>query len=323
LDVALDRATHGISLSTDLGAVRAERWIEWHVCDVLVLARIKQAQGDLDGALTLVHEAQDRLKGFGAISFAAILAAFEAQLRVAQGDLDSAVQWLRTVEAHEAPPRFGLTPQFFVYAYEHLDIAPIQVLLAQGRASRDPAPVRRALTHLGRLRDKAERSDLAWLRVKTLALRALTYDILGETAPALAALEQALALAEPEGYVRVFVDEGRPMAALLRQGYAHGMLPHFMATLLAALDAHGPGSTAQPSVLAPTSAGGPSVAEPLTERERDVLRLLAAGRSNPEIARTLYVEVNTVKTHAKSLYGKLGVHSRVQAVKRAQELGLL
>ena len=96
-----------------------------------------------------------------------------------------------------------------------------------------------------------------------------------------------------------------------------------MATLLAAFDGQGPGSTVKPSVLAPSSAGGPAAAEPLTERERDVLRLLAAGRSNPEIARTLYVELNTVKTHVKSLYGKLGVHSRVQAAQRAQELGLL
>ena len=110
LDAALDRATRGISLATDLGAVRAERWIEWHVCDLLVLARIKQAQGDLDGALTLVHEAQDKLKGFGAISFAALLAAFEAQLHQAQGDLDSAVQWLRSVQAHEASIAVRSTP---------------------------------------------------------------------------------------------------------------------------------------------------------------------------------------------------------------------
>ena len=113
------------------------------------------------------------------------------------------------------------------------------------------------------------------------------------------------------------------MASLLRQGHAHGGLSRFMATLLAAFDGRGLGSTAQPSVLAPTNSGSSAVAEPLTERERDVLRLLAAGRSNPEIARTLYVEVNTVKTHVKSLYGKLGVHSRVQAVQHAQELGLL
>jgi LuxR family maltose regulon positive regulatory protein len=323
LDAALDRATGGVQLAHDLGAEGAERWIEWHVCDLLVLARIKQAQGDLGGALTLVHQVQDKLKGFGAISFAALLAAFEAQLHLAQGELNSAAQWLRSVQAHEAPPRFGLTPQFFVYAYEHLAIAPIQVLLAQGRTSRDPILVHRALTLLDQLREKTERSDLAWLQIKTLALQALAYDILGETAPALAVLEQAVALAEPEGYVRVFVDEGQPMAALLRQGHAHGVLPQFVATLLAAFDGQMPGSTAQPSFLAPTSAGGPTVAEPLTERERDVLRLLTAGRSNPEIARILYVEVNTVKTHVKSLYGKLGVHSRVQATQRAQELGLL
>jgi LuxR family maltose regulon positive regulatory protein len=101
------------------------------------------------------------------------------------------------------------------------------------------------------------------------------------------------------------------------------MLLQFVATLLAAFDGQVPGSTAQPSVLAPISAGGPTVAEPLTERERDVLRLLAAGRSNPEIARILYVEVNTVKTHVRSLFGKLGVHRRVQAAQRAQELGLI
>ena len=116
------------------------------------------------------------------------------------------------------------------------------------------------------------------------------------------------------------------MAALLRQRYGHGRLPPFMSTLLATFDGQGPGSTqstAQTSVLAPSSAGGPTVVEPLTERERDVLRLLIAGRSNPEIAHTLFVEVNTVKTHLKSLYGKLGVHSRMQAAQRAQELGLL
>ena len=94
LDAALDRATYGIRRSTELGADMAERWVEWQACNLLVLARIKQAQGDLDGALVLVKEAQEQLEGFGAISFAAILAAFEAQLRLAQGDLDAAIRWL-------------------------------------------------------------------------------------------------------------------------------------------------------------------------------------------------------------------------------------
>jgi LuxR family maltose regulon positive regulatory protein len=187
--------------------------------------------------------------------------------------------------------------------------------------------MRRALTLLDRLREKEERSDLAWLRVKTLLLQAMAQHMLGETAPALAALEQALALAESGGCVRVFVDEGLPMAALLRHLQASGILPQFMATLLDAQDGQGPEgsrSTGGPSVFSPSSRpGSPTSAEPLTERELDVLRLLAVGQSNPEIARALYIEVNTVKTHVKSLYGKLGVHSRVRATQRAKELGLL
>jgi LuxR family maltose regulon positive regulatory protein len=321
LEVALDRATYGLKLSNDLGAARAERWIEWHVCNLLVLARVKQAQGDLDGALAVVQAAQEQLEGFGTISFAAILAAFEAQLRLAQGDLDSAVRWLRSVEAHVAPPRFGLTPQFFVYAYEHLEIVPTQVLLAQGRASGNPAPVRRALTLLDRLREKAERSDVVWLRIKTLTLQALAYQILGEMASALTALEQALA--QSAGYIRLFIDEGPPMADLLHQMHTQAVDPDYMAALLSTLEGHpqeGVQRATRPQV-------GASLAlpftEPLTERELDVLRLLAAGQSNPQIAQTLYVEVNTVKTHLKRLYGKLGVHSRVAAAQRAQQLGFL
>jgi len=358
LDAALDSATHGIKLSTDLGAARAERWIEWHICNLLVLARIKQAQGDLEGALVLVREAQEQLKGSGAISLAGILAAFEAQLYLARGDLDSAVRWLQSVEAHQAPLRFGLTPQFFVYASEHLEIAPIQVLIAQGRGSRDPTPVHRALALLDQLQGRTTRSGLAWLQVKTLLLHALASDVLGEPAPALAAVEQALELAEPERYVRAFADECLPMAALLRRLRARGTGPPLMTTVLEALEAHGSGdhpeghpslrrghpslwrghpslwrghpslwrgtrNMAGPSVLSPSSPPDTPVAEPLTERERDVLRLLAVGQSTPEIARALYLEVNTVRTHVKHLYGKLGVHSRDQAVWRARELGLL
>jgi len=325
LDAALDHATEGLKLSAELGAVEAERWIEWHICNVLVLARIKQAQGDLDGALTVVREAQGTLQGVGAISVAAILAAFEAQLCLAQGDVASAVQWLRRAEARQARPRFGLTPQVFVYADEHLAIAPIQALLAQGRATRDASPIHRALALLDPLREKAERTDLAWLGVKTLALQALARQALGETAPAVAALDQALALAQPAGYIRLFADEGPPMADLLRQRHARGHGrddTDDVAAVLGALESHPWRNIQEPARPHAGVSLALPVGEPLTARERDVLRLLAGGRSNPEIARALYVEVNTVKTHLKRLYGKLGVHSRMQAAQRAQELGL-
>jgi LuxR family maltose regulon positive regulatory protein len=330
LDAALDRAKHGLQRSSDLGAARAERWIEWHICNLLVLARIKQARGDLEGALVLVREAREQLAGSGAISVVSILAAFEAQLHVARGDLDSAVRWLRSMETQQDPLRFGLTPQLFVYASEHLDLAPIQVLIAQGRDSGDPTPVQRALVLLEQLQGRTARSGLTWLRVKTLLLQALACDVLGEPARSLVAIEQALALAEPERYVRAFADEGPPMAALLHPLEARGSGSPFIRTVLEALEAHvwgvdqaGIRSMAGRSVTSPSSPADAPVAEPLTDRERDVLRLLAAGQSTPEIARALYLEVNTVRTHVKHLYGKLGVHSRDQAIWRARELTLL
>jgi ATP/maltotriose-dependent transcriptional regulator MalT len=118
LDAALERATQGIRLARELGAEGAERWIEWHICNLLVLARIKHAQGDLDGALADIHAAQEQLKGSGATSFAVILTAFEAQLRLAQGDIETADRNLYSTEMDPEPVRFGLTPQFFVYASE-------------------------------------------------------------------------------------------------------------------------------------------------------------------------------------------------------------
>jgi LuxR family maltose regulon positive regulatory protein len=155
------------------------------------------------------------------------------------------------VEAREAPPRFGLTPQFFAYAAEQLEHAPIQVLLAQARASHDPAPARRALTLLDPLRARAQRSGLAWLHGKAFALLALAYQELGDATPALATLERALVLARPEGYVRLFADEGPPMVALLRQLRRHDTASDRVPTLLAALE-----SPVQGASRRPRTAGG-------------------------------------------------------------------
>ena len=140
---------------------------------------------------------------------------------------------------------------------------------------------------------------------------------MGHREEALAALERALVLAQPEGYVRLFADEGLPMTALLRGLSAQDSVARYVAALLAAL------GDEPSSRIASSVAGRGGLEEPLTEREQDVLRLLAMGRSTPEIARALYVEVNTVRTHVKHLYAKLDVHSRDQAVWRARELGLL
>ena len=134
------------------------------------------------------------------------------------------------------------------------------------------------------------------------------------------ALERALTIAEPEGYVRTFVDEGAPMAALLRQSASRGVAPAYVSKLLDALDAEAP------MRRGPTGAGSPVVQpldEPLSEREREVLRLIATGLSNRDIAQELVLTTGTVKKHINNIFTKLNARSRTQAVSQAREFNLL
>ncbi len=142
-------------------------------------------------------------------------------------------------------------------------------------------------------------------------------DALGRRADALASLERALTQAEPEGYVQLFLDEGEPLAALLRRVVSSGVARAYARRLLDAFDRRAPKQE-------PVAAPGPSpLVEPLTERETEVLRLMAAGLSNREIADELVLAMGTVKAHLHNIYGKLGVRGRVEAAARARELHLL
>jgi LuxR family maltose regulon positive regulatory protein len=159
--------------------------------------------------------------------------------------------------------------------------------------------------------------------IEILVLLSLAHQAQGNIPDALRPLERALTLAEPEGYVRTFVDEGLPMAILLEEARKHGIAPRYVDQLLAAFKAQvqdGGDSSPGSQASKPVKQG---LVEPLSERELEVLRLLRGELSGPEIARELMVSLNTVHTHTKNIYNKLGVNSRRAAVRRAEELQLL
>ena len=148
---------------------------------------------------------------------------------------------------------------------------------------------------------------------------ALAYQAQGDIPRALTSLQNALTLAEPEGYLRIFVDEGPPMARLLLEAHSQGIEPHYAQRLLAAFPAFE--SKARDSSFSP--APNAELVEQLSQRELEVLQLVAEGLSNPEIASRLYLSPNTVKVHTRNIFGKLDVHNRFEAVARARALGIL
>jgi LuxR family maltose regulon positive regulatory protein len=193
------------------------------------------------------------------------------------------------------------------------------VLLGQYASDRDDRTLQEAIELLDRLQQTAEGGERAGSVLEISILQALAHRAQGDVAAALVSLERALALAQPEGYLRVFVDEGPPMARLLRDAVARGIRPAYAGAILVAYGTEPQGSASP----LPTSPASQPLVEPLSERELDVLRLLGTDLSGPEIARELVVAPSTFRTHTKRIYGKLGVTNRRAAVKRAADLGLI
>jgi ATP/maltotriose-dependent transcriptional regulator MalT len=231
--------------------------------------------------------------------------AVRAQVELAQDHLAAAIRWANAS---------GLSAEddlSYLHEREYLTLA--RVRIAQGREEPAGPFLSEALRLLECLRADAEAKARLGSTLEILILQALAFSAGGKGTAALPVLERALTQAEPQGYIRLFADEGEPMVALLHQAYAHGIAPDYVATLLSAAGAL--------ALAAPASAG--SLLEPLTERELDVLRLLVAGLSNAAMAQELVITVGTVKRHVNSIYTKLGVTSRTQAVARAHALHLL
>jgi LuxR family maltose regulon positive regulatory protein len=184
----------------------------------------------------------------------------------------------------------------------------VRVLVAQERYDE-------ALALLEPLLAIAERWGLNERVIRFQILRALAFYAQDDMAQGMAALDRALSLAEPGGYARIFLDEGPPMAQLLYKAAAHGIMPEYAGRLLAAFpDAESP---------APSQAPPAEMIEPLSERELEILRLVAKGLSNREIAQRLVLSLSTIKWHTSNIYGKLGVKNRTQAVARSREMGLV
>jgi LuxR family maltose regulon positive regulatory protein len=165
---------------------------------------------------------------------------------------------------------------------------------------------------LDRVLSAADAGQRTGTVIEILVLQALAVRMRGDLPAALPPLERALVLAEPEGYVRTFVDEGSPMAALLEEAARAGIAPAYVGRLLTAFDSPGVGKAA-----------GQGLIDPLSQRELDVLRLLGSDLGGPEIAGELIVSLNTVRTHTKNIYAKLGVNNRRAAVRRGEELDLM
>jgi len=178
-----------------------------------------------------------------------------------------------------------------------------------------------AIGVLERLLKAADEGGRIGSVIEILILQALAHQMQEDTPAALSSLERALKLAEPEGYMRIFLAEGSSMAELIREANTRGIMPNYTHKLLSAFEVEDQGLDVEtlPSA-APVSS---SLIEPLSQRELDILRLFKTELSGPEIAQQLVIALSTVRTHTKSIYNKLNVNSRRGAVKRALELGLI
>ena len=296
----LDAAARHLLRSEELGEHTGlpQNRYRWRVA----MARIREAEGDLDGALDLLHEAE-RLYVGDFFPHVRPVPALKARVWVAQGRVGEALGWARErgLSAHD--------DLSYLRECEHITLA--RVLIARYTSERAEGSMLAAMGLLERLLHAAEAGGRTGSVIEILTLHALAHRAHGDNSAALVPLERALTLAEPEGYVRMIVGEGPPMAHLLQAAAKRGIVPSYVRQLLTAFGkAEERGPVKQDLI------------EPLSDRERDVLRLLRSDLSGPDIARELMVSVNTLRTHTQNVYSKLGVSTRRAAVRRAEELDL-
>ena len=259
------------------------------ICEVF-LARLKLAQGDVAGAAAMLSETEQSVRQNNFVHRIPEVAAAQVLVLLRQGDLATAAQ---LAQAHELP------------------ISQVRVLLAQG----DPSA---ALALLSSLRQQMEAKDWQDERLKVMVLQAVALRAHSEKDKAVQLLGEALTLAEPGGFIRIFVDEGAPMAQLLLEAASHGVMQEYIGKLLAAFEAEKRKSEDKPD-LPPAQ----PLIDPLSQRELKILQLIAQGLSNRDIGERLFLALDTIKGHNRKIFDKLQVQSRTEAIARARELGLL
>jgi LuxR family maltose regulon positive regulatory protein len=306
----LDAAKQHLLRSRALGELAELPQNPYRWC--VAMARIRVAQGDLDGALDLLDQAERLYDGNFSPNVRPV-AAWKTRVWVAQGRFGEALGWAREQ---------GLSAEddlSYLREFEHITLA--RVLLARYQGDRTDRSIHGVVGLLERLLQAAQEGGRMGNVLEILLLQAFARQTQGDLPAALVPLERALTLAEPEGYIRIFVDEGAPMAQLLSKAAAHGMMPDYIGKLLAVFEADERKSEGK-SYLPPVSPAQPLI-EPLSQRELEVLRLIAQGLSNREIGERLFLALDTVKGHNRRIYDKLQVQSRTEAIARARELGLL
>jgi LuxR family maltose regulon positive regulatory protein len=281
-------------------------------------ARLKEAQGNLDGALALLDEAE-RVHIRNPLPDVRPVAALKARVWLKQGRLAEALGWARE-QGLSVDDDLCYTREF-----EHITLA--RVLIAAGKSDH----LDEATRLLGRLLQAAETGGRLGSAIQILLLQALAFQAQDNVSQALASMERALTLAEPEGYVRIFVDEGEAMRLLIENqsrnrdhplsGYADKLLAALTQPVAAPKSATPAPHQAQRGASVTHQNSG--IIEPLSERELEVLKLLRSELSGPEIARQLIVSLHTLRTHTNNIFKKLGVNNRRAAVRRAEELDLL
>lgn len=275
-------------------AQQYSRIVSRFIMSGVFLARLKLARGDVSGAAALLAQAEQAARQHNFLHRMPEIAAVQVLVLLRQDNRMAAAQLAQT---HELP------------------LSQARVRLAEGEAAA-------ALALLVPYRQQMEAKGWQDERLKAMVLQAVALHAAGKDDEALQALADALSLAEPGGFVRLFVDEGLPMAQLLTQAGARGVRPDYVRKLLAALRGitEAPGcKTADERPILPS----PSIVEPLSEREVEVLRLIAEGLSNREIGARLFLALDTVKGHNRRIFDKLQVQRRTEAIARARELGLL